>query len=95
MGQQTASEDFSDIPSACAYTYCGLAASTPRHSARPRTPGGWLKDIPVNHSPGLVPVGQPTRDTGAHALVMAALAWLSRYVMRRPRAVRRRAGPAG
>jgi hippurate hydrolase len=79
MAQQSASEDFSDIPAALGvpYTYWavgGIEAGTYRAAA---DAGRVASDIPVNHSPAFAPVVQPTLDTGTQALVVAALAWLS------------------
>lgn len=76
---QTASEDFSDIPTSLAipYTYWGIGGidRDTYHSAD--TAGRVAQDIPVNHSPNFAPVIQPTLDTGTQALVVAALAWLT------------------
>lgn len=78
MEQQTASEDFSDIPSAfgAPYTYWGLGCIDPDTYRKAAGAGRVAQDIPVNHSPGFAPVVQPTCDTGTQALVVAALAWL-------------------
>jgi amidohydrolase len=78
-GQQSASEDFSDIPTALGvpYTYWfigGVDADTYEAAARAGRVG---QDIPVNHSAAFAPVVQPTLDTGTQALVVAALAWLA------------------
>jgi amidohydrolase len=78
--QQSASEDFSDIPRALGvpYTYwCigGIDADTYR---RAETAGRVAQDIPVNHSATFAPVLQPTLTSGTQALVVAALAWLAR-----------------
>jgi amidohydrolase len=79
VGQQSASEDFSDIPQALGvpYTYWfigGIDAATYDAAAKA---GRISQDIPVNHSAGFAPVIQPTLDTGTQALVVAALAWLA------------------
>jgi len=79
VGQQSASEDFSDIPSALGvpYTYWfvgGIDAATYDAAAKA---GRVAQDIPVNHSARFAPVVQPTLDTGTQALVAAALAWLA------------------
>jgi hippurate hydrolase len=79
VGQQSASEDFSDIPAALGapYTYWfvgGIGADRYDEAARS---GRISQDIPVNHSAGFAPVVQPTLDTGTQALVVAALAWLA------------------
>ncbi|MFK0298221.1 M20 family metallopeptidase [Brevundimonas sp. NPDC090276] len=39
---------------------------------------GRLNELPVNHSPKFAPVLHPTLETGVEAMVVAALAWLSR-----------------
>jgi hippurate hydrolase len=80
VGQQSASEDFSDIPTALGvpYTYWfvgGIDAGL--HDAAERA-GRIASDVPVNHSARFAPVLQPTLDTGTEALVVAALAWLAR-----------------
>jgi hippurate hydrolase len=79
VDQQSASEDFSDIPSALGvpYTYWfigGIDAETYDAAAKA---GRIAQDIPVNHSAKFAPVIQPTLDTGTQALVAAALAWLA------------------
>jgi hippurate hydrolase len=79
VGQQSASEDFSDIPTALGvpYTYWfvgGIDAATYDAAARA---GRVAQDIPVNHSARFAPVLQPTLDTGTQALVAGALAWLA------------------
>src|SRR4051795_3202276 len=79
VGPQSASEDFSDIPTALGvpYTYWfigGIDADRYEQAARA---GRVAQDIPVNHSAAFAPVLQPTLDTGTEALVVAALAWLS------------------
>lgn len=78
MGQQTASEDFSDIPTAFGvpYTYWGVGCVDREVFRRAADAGRVAQDIPVNHSPGFAPVIQPTCDTGTQALIVAALAWL-------------------
>ena len=78
-GQQSASEDFSDVPTALGvpYTYWfigGIDAAV--YDAAERA-GRVAQDVPVNHSAGFAPVVQPTLDTGTSALVVAALAWLA------------------
>jgi hippurate hydrolase len=79
VGQQSASEDFSDIPTALGvpYTYWfigGIDADSYDAAAKA---GRIAQDIPVNHSARFSPVIQPTLDTGTHALVAASLAWLA------------------
>ena len=75
---QSASEDFSDIPNALGtpYTYWGLGGTDPDQYRAAVESGRVNEDIPVNHSASFAPVMQPTLDSGAQALVVAALAWL-------------------
>jgi len=79
MGLQTASEDFSDIPTALGvpYTYWGVGCVDPDTYRNAERAGRVAQDIPVNHSAQFAPVIQPTLDTGTEALVVAALAWLA------------------
>jgi metal-dependent amidase/aminoacylase/carboxypeptidase family protein len=79
LGQQTASEDFSDIPNTLGvpYTYWGIGGIDPAVYRTAAEAGRVAQDIPVNHSPDFAPVIQPTLDTGTQALVVAALAWLA------------------
>ncbi|MCU1472904.1 amidohydrolase [Amnibacterium sp.] len=76
---QSASEDFSDIPTALGvpYTYWGIGGIDPTSYRTAAAAGRVAQDIPVNHSPHFAPVLQPTLDTGTQALVVAALAFLS------------------
>ncbi|MGH8890473.1 MAG: amidohydrolase [Acidothermaceae bacterium] len=78
---QTASEDFSDIPTALGipYTYWGIGGVDPDTYRAAETAGTISQDIPVNHSPRFAPVVQPTLDTGTEAMVAAALAWLANH----------------
>ena len=78
LGQQSASEDFSDIPNALGvpYTYWCIGGIDPETLRESRSAGRVAQDIPVNHSATFAPVIQPTLDTGTQALVVAALAWL-------------------
>ena len=80
MGRQTASEDFSDIPTALAtpYTYWSLGGIDAQTYSAAADAGRVAQEIPVNHSPGFAPTVQPTLDTGTQAQIVAALAWLSR-----------------
>jgi hippurate hydrolase len=80
VGQQLASEDFSDIPSALGvpYTYWFIGGMDAEVYAAAEKAGRIAQDIPVNHSARFAPVIQPTLDTGTRALVVAALAWLAR-----------------
>ncbi len=79
VGQQSASEDFSDIPTALGvpYTYWFIGGVGPDGYDRALRAGRITQDIPVNHSATFAPVIQPTLDTGTQALVVAALAWLA------------------
>ena len=76
---QTASEDFSDIPTALGapYTYWGIGGIDPVAYQSAADHGQIDQDIPVNHSPAFAPVIQPTLDTGTQALVVAEMAWLA------------------
>jgi len=75
---QTASEDFSDIPTALdvPYTYWGIGGIDADVYQRAAAAGRVSQDIPVNHSAQFAPAMQPTLDTGTAALVVAALSWL-------------------
>ncbi|HLI44962.1 MAG TPA: amidohydrolase [Acidimicrobiales bacterium] len=79
LPMQTASEDFSDIPSALGVPSCywGIGGIDPERYAAAERAGRVAQDIPVNHSAHFAPVIQPTLDTGIQALVVAALAWLA------------------
>ncbi|MGH3122494.1 MAG: amidohydrolase, partial [Streptosporangiaceae bacterium] len=76
--QQTASEDFSNIPRAAGipYTYWAIGGTDPQ-TYRTAEKDGHLDDLPANHSPKFLPVPQPTLRTGTEALTAAALAWLA------------------
>jgi amidohydrolase len=78
-GQQSASEDFSDIPTALGvpYTYWFLGGTDAEVYDAAAAAGRIAQDVPVNHSAGFAPVLQPTLDTGTQALVVGALAWLA------------------
>jgi hippurate hydrolase len=78
-GQQSASEDFSDIPTALGvpYTYWFIGGIDAEVYDAAEKAGRTAQDIPVNHSARFAPVLQPTLDTGTQALVVAALAWLA------------------
>ena len=79
MAQQTASEDFSDIPPPRgALHLLGHRRHRPRDLPRGRGAGRVAQDIPVNHSPNFAPVLQPTLEPEPQALVVAALAGLAR-----------------
>jgi amidohydrolase len=77
-GQQSASEDFSDIPTALGvpYTYWFVGGIDADKYDAAEKAGRIAQDIPVNHSASFAPVIQPTLDTGTQALVAGALAWL-------------------
>lgn len=77
FGRQTASEDFSDVPSALGvpYTYWGVGMEDP-DTYRNAEESGTVSSLPANHSPMFAPVIQPTLGTGTAALVVAAAAWL-------------------
>jgi hypothetical protein len=79
LDRQTASEDFSDIPTALGtpYTYWGIGGIDPELYAAAEKAGRIAADIPVNHSATFAPVIQPTLDVGTTAMVTAAMAWLS------------------
>jgi hippurate hydrolase len=78
MTMQTASEDFSDVPTALGapYSYWGVGCIDPATYAAAAAAGRVSQDVPVNHSPNFAPVIQPTCDTGTEALVVAAMEWL-------------------
>jgi amidohydrolase len=78
LAQQSASEDFSDIPTALGvpYTYWGIGGIDPDLYRVAEEVGRVAQDIPVNHSASFAPVIQPTLDTGTQALAVAALGWL-------------------
>lgn len=78
LPQQSASEDFSDIPTALGvpYTYWGIGGIDASTYRAAEDAGRVAQDIPVNHSAFFAPVVQPTLDTGTQALVVAASAWL-------------------
>lgn len=79
MKLQTASEDFSDIPTALGvpYTYWGVGCIDADVYEKAEAAGRVAQDIPVNHAAQFAPAIQPTLDTGTQALVVAACAWLS------------------
>jgi hippurate hydrolase len=78
-GQQSASEDFSDIPTALGvpYTYWFIGGIDADKYDAAEKAGRIAQDIPVNHSANFAPVIHPTLDTGTQALVVGALAWLA------------------
>jgi len=79
VGQGSASEDFSDIPTALGvpYTYWFVGGIDAETYDAAEAAGRVAQDVPVNHSAVFAPVIQPTLDTGTQALVVAALAWLA------------------
>jgi hippurate hydrolase len=79
VGQQSASEDFSDIPGALGvpYTYWFIGGIDAKTYDAAAAAGRIAQDVPVNHSADFAPVLQPTLDTGTRALVVGALAWLA------------------
>jgi len=83
LDRQSASEDFSAIPTALGvpYTYWGLGGTDPDVYAKAKAAGTIATDIPANHSPMFAPVIQPTLRTGTSAAVVAALAWLGRSAL--------------
>jgi amidohydrolase len=78
-GQQSASEDFSDIPTALGvpFTYWFIGGTDADAYGRAEEEGRIAQDVPVNHSARFAPVIQPTLDTGTQALAIGALAWLA------------------
>jgi hippurate hydrolase len=79
LPQQSASEDFSDIPNTLGipYTYWGIGGIDADTYRTAEQAGRIAQDIPVNHSATFAPVIQPTLDTGTQALVVGALSWLA------------------
>jgi amidohydrolase len=78
LSQQTASEDFSDVPNALGtpYTYWGVGCIDADTYRTAEQAGRVAQDVPVNHAPNFAPVIQPTCDTGTQALVVATMSWL-------------------
>jgi|SRR4051794_12164910 amidohydrolase len=79
VGRQSASEDFSDLPTALGapYTYWFIGGIDAQVYDAAEQAGRLAQDVPVNHSAAFAPVLQPTLDTGTQALVAGALAWLA------------------
>lgn len=77
---QTASEDFSDVPTGLGapYSYWGIGGTDAELWRTAVANGTVESDIPGNHSPMFLPVMQPTLQTGTAALIVAAGAWLRR-----------------
>ena len=80
LGRLTASEDFSDIPTAfdTPYTYWGVGGTDPEKYQKALAAGRLDQDIPVNHSEFFAPVIEPTLSNGTQALVVAALTYLGK-----------------
>ena len=81
LPQQSASEDFSDLPDALGvpYTYWGIGGIDPDAYRAAEAAGRVAQDIPVNHSATLRARSSSRRSTpGRRPLVVAALAWLGR-----------------
>jgi amidohydrolase len=78
LRQQTASEDFSDVPNALGapYTYWGVGCIDADTYRSAEETGRVAQDIPVNHAPNFAPVIQPTCDTGTQAMAVATMSWL-------------------
>ncbi len=78
LGPSSGSEDFSLIPDAFGAPYCYwyVGGTDPDAFAAAAAAGRVMIDIPVNHSPRMAPVIQPTLDVG----VRAAVAALCRYL---------------
>jgi len=80
MVRLSGSEDFSELAAAYgrpyAFWFTG-GIDDERHAAA-EAAGTLLTDIPSNHSPGFVPVLQPTLDTAVRAMTTAVLAHLGR-----------------
>jgi hippurate hydrolase len=78
LPQQSASEDFSDLPRqlGAPYAYWGIGGIDADVYRSAQEAGRLDQDIPVNHSATFAPVLQPTLDTGTQTLVAAALTWL-------------------
>jgi hippurate hydrolase len=79
VSRESASEDFSDIPSAfgAPYTYWALGGIDAGTWEKATASEEGRSSIPANHSPQFAPAIQPTLDTGTSAIVVAALAWLA------------------
>ncbi|MCX7521392.1 amidohydrolase [Microbacterium sp. STN6] len=79
LAQQTASEDFSEIPDALGvpYSYWGVGGADPEAYARAKAAGTIEQDIASNHSPRFAPPIEPTLRTATAAIVVAATAWLA------------------
>lgn len=80
LGRQTASEDFSIVPDALGtpYTFWGIGGIDPEKYKAAVEAGRVEQDIPVNHSEFFAPVIEPTLSVGTQAMVVAAMAYLSK-----------------
>lgn len=79
IGQQTASEDFSDVPTALGvpYTYWGIGGTDPDAYQQAVESDRVTQDVAVNHSPQFAPALTPACRVGTQAMVVAALSWLA------------------
>ena len=75
---QTASEDFSIVPSAFGvpYTYCTVGGVSKGRLERAASSDDPADQIAPNHSPYFYPDIDPTLESGTTAHLAAALAWL-------------------
>ncbi len=73
------SEDFSELAAAwgAPYVYWFFGGFDPETVERARERGTTDVDVPSNHSPGFIPVPQPTLDTATMAMVTAARTFLA------------------
>jgi hippurate hydrolase len=78
-GAAPASEDFGCFGTAwhAPSVFWFVGGNDPENYAKAKA-AGKLNELPVNHSPKFAPVLHPTLETGVEALVVGALAWLSR-----------------
>ncbi|QCR20516.1 amidohydrolase [Agrococcus sp. SGAir0287] len=80
MVRLSGSEDFSELAAAYGrpYAFWFTGGIDDERYAAAEAAGTLLTDIPSNHSPGFVPVLQPTLDTAVRAMTTAVLAHLGR-----------------
>ena len=80
MERLSGSEDFSELAAAYGkpYAFWFTGGMPDERYAAAEAAGTLLTDIPSNHSPGFVPVLQPTLDTAVRAMTTAVLAHLGR-----------------
>jgi amidohydrolase len=80
MERLSGSEDFSELAAAygAPYAFWFTGGIADDRYAAAEAAGTLLTDIPSNHSPGFVPVLQPTLDTAVRAMTTAVLAHLGR-----------------